>query len=58
MEQDPNLKVIYASGYSAEIAGKELRLEEGVNFLAKPFKASELARVIRDNLDAGGNFRG
>src|SRR5581483_6510351 len=35
--EEPRLKVIYASGYSAEIAGKQFPLEEGVNFLAKPF---------------------
>jgi hypothetical protein len=29
--------VIYYSGYSAEIAGKDLSLEDGVNFLTKPF---------------------
>jgi PAS domain S-box-containing protein len=51
LQQKPKLKVIYASGHSAEVAGKELLLEEGVNFLVKPFKANELAQAIRNNLD-------
>jgi CheY-like chemotaxis protein len=51
LQQNPKLKVIYASGYSVEVAGKDLLLEEGVNFLAKPFKAKELAQAVRDNLD-------
>ena len=51
LRQNSKLKVIYASGYSVEVAGKDLVLEEGVNFLAKPFTANELAQAIRDNLD-------
>ena len=51
LQQNPKLKVIYASGYSVEVAGKDLLLEEGVNFLAKPFQTSKLAQTIRKCLD-------
>jgi len=51
LEQDPKLKVIYASGYSAGIASKGFHLEEGVNFLTKPFEAHKLAQTIRNCLD-------
>jgi len=51
LQQNPQLKVIYASGYSAEVAGKDLLLKEGVNYLAKPFNANQLAQTIRDRLD-------
>ena len=51
LQQNPKLKVIYASGYSAETACQDLLLEEGVNFLAKPFQAHKLALIIRHNLD-------
>jgi signal transduction histidine kinase/ActR/RegA family two-component response regulator len=51
LQEDPRLKVIYMSGYSAEVVGKDFPLKEGVNFLAKPFQASKLAQTIRDNLD-------
>ena len=51
MQKNPGLKVIYASGYSAEVAGKDLALQEGVNFLAKPFLIHKLAQTIRDCLD-------
>jgi len=44
LQENPRLKIIYASGYSADIAGKDLRLEEGVNFLTKPFEAHKLAQ--------------
>jgi PAS domain S-box-containing protein len=51
LELEPKLKVIYASGYSAEVASKDFHLEEGVNFLTKPFQAQKLAQTIRNCLD-------
>ena len=50
---DPNLKVIYTSGYSPGMAGKDIALLEGCNFLAKPYPPSKLAQFIRECLDAG-----
>jgi CheY-like chemotaxis protein len=50
--RDPKLKVIYSSGYSSEIASDHLALEEGVNFLSKPYEARKLAQTIRSRLDA------
>jgi len=51
LQEKPALKVIYMSGYSAEIAGKDFPLQEGVNFLAKPFETHKLAQAIRESLD-------
>jgi PAS domain S-box-containing protein len=51
LNENPKLKVIYASGYSAEVAGADFKLQEGVNFLPKPFQSHKLAKIIRDNLD-------
>jgi PAS domain S-box-containing protein len=51
LQGNPKLKVIYMSGYSAEVVGKDFPLKEGVNFLTKPFQASKLAQTIRDSLD-------
>jgi PAS domain S-box-containing protein len=51
-QQDPKLKVIYASGYnSIEINSGDFLLEEGVNYLAKPFQTHKLAQTIRRCLD-------
>ena len=47
----PKLKVIYMSGYSADILDKDFPVQIGVNFLAKPFQMAELAQIIRDSLD-------
>lgn len=49
--QNPNLKVIFTSGYSREVAGKDFPLQDGVNFLSKPFQAAKLAQTVRNNLD-------
>jgi two-component system cell cycle sensor histidine kinase/response regulator CckA len=52
IEADPKLKVIYTSGYSRDIAGNNFPLQDGVNFLSKPFQAAKLAQTVRASLDA------
>ena len=51
LQENPKLKVVYMSGYSAEVVGKGVPLNEGVNFLSKPFQAQKLVQTIRDSLD-------
>jgi DNA-binding NtrC family response regulator len=48
----PRLKVIYTSGYSPGIAGKDASLVEGHNFLPKPYSIGKLAQLVRDCLDS------
>jgi signal transduction histidine kinase/CheY-like chemotaxis protein len=50
-KEDPALKVIYTSGYSPGMAGKDIALLEGFNFLAKPYPPSRLTQVVRECLD-------
>jgi PAS domain S-box-containing protein len=52
LQENSKLKVIYMSGYSAEVVGKDFPFTEDVNFLTKPFPAQKLAQTIRDRLDA------
>lgn len=47
----PGLRVLFSSGYSPEIAGRELKLGAGENFLQKPFSADTLAEIVRRALD-------
>jgi len=51
LQEEPQMKVIYMSGYSAEVIGRDFPLKEGVNFLIKPFQAAKLAQTIRNCLD-------
>jgi two-component system, cell cycle sensor histidine kinase and response regulator CckA len=45
----PGLKVIFTSGYSAELVGKDLGLESAA-FLPKPYQPQQVARLVRDIL--------
>jgi len=56
--EDPGLKVIYTSGYSPGMAGKDIALLEGFNFLAKPYPPNRLAHVVRECLDANRQDEG
>ena len=50
-EDNPHLKIIFTSGYSGEIAGRELELRSGENFLQKPVPPEQLLNTVRENLD-------
>jgi DNA-binding NtrC family response regulator len=47
-----DLPVIYISGYSREAVDSTVDLQEGVNFLPKPFQLEKLAQIVRLSLDA------
>ena len=47
----PGLRVVFSSGYSAEIAGRELKLADGENFLQKPFTSDALLEMVRRAID-------
>jgi CheY-like chemotaxis protein len=47
----PKMKVIYMSGYTDDAIVHHGVLEEGVNYLQKPFTLDSLARKIREVLD-------
>ncbi|MGH7992144.1 MAG: response regulator [Limisphaerales bacterium] len=52
LQQDkPQLKVIFTSGYSAEIAGRQLQLRSGENFMQKPFSPDQFLETVRRCLD-------
>jgi signal transduction histidine kinase/DNA-binding response OmpR family regulator len=51
MREKPKIKVIYASGYSVEVASRDFPLTEGVNFITKPFGTKQLAQTVRNCLD-------
>jgi two-component system, cell cycle sensor histidine kinase and response regulator CckA len=48
----PELKVIFTSGYSADVVGKEFVLRRGLHYLQKPYHPKKLALIVRDCLDA------
>ena len=48
----PQLKVIYVSGYSADIAGRDFQLRPGEFFIQKPYATDNLLATLRRFLDA------
>ena len=48
----PNIKILYVSGYTAEASILHGVLEEGVEFLPKPFTPEGLAAKVRNILDS------
>lgn len=48
----PQLKVPFSSGYTSDVITQQQLLEDGVAFLQKPYVLEELARRVRDVLDA------
>lgn len=48
----PGLKVIYASGYSADVAGKDFALQAGEIYVQKPFAKDQLLEAVRCCLDS------
>jgi PAS domain S-box-containing protein len=47
----PNLKCLYMSGYTADVITHRGILDEGVNFIQKPFRSSDFAAKLRQVLD-------
>jgi len=52
--QNRGLRVIFMSGYSAELQSRDLDIKEGIRFLQKPFTQSVLLEAVRRQLDSGG----
>jgi two-component system, cell cycle sensor histidine kinase and response regulator CckA len=49
----PEMKRLFMSGYTANVIAHHGVLDEGVQFLQKPFSAQELAAKVREALDSG-----
>jgi PAS domain S-box-containing protein len=47
----PTLKIIFSSGYGADILGKNFKLDTALNYLQKPYLPQTLARAVRRCLD-------
>ena len=48
---DPGLKILFMSGYTADVIAHRGILDEGINFISKPFSPKEMAAKIREVLD-------
>ena len=48
----PHVRSLFMSGYTADVIAQRGVLDEGVNFLSKPFTRGDLARRVREVLDS------
>ena len=53
LSNQPGMRCLYMSGYTANIISKKGELDDGVFFIQKPFTQKELAAKIREVLDGG-----
>jgi two-component system, cell cycle sensor histidine kinase and response regulator CckA len=51
LETLPGLRCLVMSGYTADVIAHRGVLDEGVNFLQKPFSSRALAKALRETLD-------
>jgi PAS domain S-box-containing protein len=52
LENRPGLKCLFMSGYTADVIAHRGVLEEGLNFVQKPFSIQSLTRKVREVLDS------
>jgi hypothetical protein len=48
----PGLRVLYTTGYTRNAIVHQGRLDPGVHLLNKPYTQQDLARKVRERLDA------
>ncbi|HVZ64845.1 MAG TPA: ATP-binding protein [Lacunisphaera sp.] len=51
LQEKPALRVLYTSGYSTDFAGRDLTVQDGINYLAKPYELDRLFRMVRSALE-------
>jgi CheY-like chemotaxis protein len=52
----PGIKVLFMSGYTADVIAERGVLEQNIAFIAKPFTRDDLARKVRDVLGSAGSI--
>jgi CheY-like chemotaxis protein len=57
LDEKPELKVIYASGYAADSMSREIDgLSDSVHYLQKPYRPDMLAQAVRGCLNSDPGF--
>jgi len=55
LQSCPNIKHLFMSGYTANVIAQRGILDEGINFINKPFSIKDLSIKLRDILDGKSN---
>jgi len=51
----PDIKLLFMSGYTANVIARQGVLDEGTNFIQKPFSMADLAENLRKVLDTASD---
>jgi len=51
LDLQPHMHRLFMSGYTANIIGHQGVLDEGINFLQKPFSVQDIAGKVRTVID-------
>jgi PAS domain S-box-containing protein len=51
LAEDPGLRVLFTSGYSADVVGRDFAISREFKFLQKPYQPQKLAAAVRQCLD-------
>jgi CheY-like chemotaxis protein len=49
--ENPRLRIVFTSGYSADVSGRKFTLVEGINFIQKPSSPRHILETVRRCLD-------
>jgi DNA-binding NtrC family response regulator len=53
LTRHPHLRCLFMSGYTADVIAHHGVLDEGLNFIQKPFSVNALSNKVRESLNAG-----
>jgi signal transduction histidine kinase/CheY-like chemotaxis protein/HAMP domain-containing protein len=56
--EQPNLRVIFTSGYSDDIVNREVLKRNNACFLPKPYSYADLTKLVRESLNSRSNGAG
>jgi CheY-like chemotaxis protein len=56
VKRRPSVRVLFTSGYTEDAIVRHGRLDAGVLLLAKPYRKSDLGRMIREALSTSGRY--
>jgi FixJ family two-component response regulator len=51
LAEEPELHIVFTSGYSDDVVNPEILERTNARFLAKPYAYTDLTRIVRECLD-------
>jgi two-component system cell cycle sensor histidine kinase/response regulator CckA len=52
----PNLKTLFMSGYTVDVINPHVNIDDGINFIEKPFTGKKLIKAVQETLRTHNSF--